>query len=165
MRASVLFAAASWWISTFTYVAETGGSRRVRRNIENLFWLCSVVQPCALFQWLVFVLNISISSSVNICKDFQVSDAGAQGLSYAIAHICLHTYYMRLDKSSYWQQSTTLSLARGWETDTSKSADFLGLIRIFKGNFPQEKHFNTTSLMTHQHVGLCAAYVTFTCHN
>lgn len=42
---------------------------------------------------------------------------------------------------------------------------FPGLIRIFKGNFPKEKHFNTMSLMAHQHVGLCAAYVTFTCHN
>lgn len=109
--------------------------------------------------------SVSVSSSLNICKDFQVSDTGRQEVSYAIAHICLHTYYLQLDKSSYWQQSTGLSLARGWETDTSKSADFPGLIRIFKGNFPKEKHFNATSLMTHQHVGLCAAYVTFACHN
>lgn len=162
MRASVLFAAASWRISTFAYVAETGGGgagvavARVDFNLK--YW--KTPSLVTLFQRLV-----SVSSSLNICKDFQVSDTWRQEVSYAIAHICLHTYYMRLDKSNYWQQSTGLSLARGWETDTSKSADFPGLIRIFKGNFPKEKHFNTTSLMTHQHVGLCAAYVTFACHN
>lgn len=61
---------------------------------------------------------------------------------------------VQLDKSSQWQWSTRLSLVQCWETDTSESDDFPSLIRIFKGNFPQEKHFNTTSLMTHQHGGL-----------
>lgn len=156
MRASVLFAAASWRTSPFAYVAKTWGKKSCRASTSTWNIKKLLAQPLVLFQQLV-----SVSSSLNICKDFQVSDTGIQEVSYAIVHICLHTYYMQLDKSNYWQ----LSLARGWETDTSKSADFPSLIRISKGNFPKEKHFNTTSLMTHQHVGLCTAYVTFACHN
>lgn len=51
-------------------------------------------------------------------------------------------------------------------TDTNVGA-FLILIRmqlhLSKRRFLQEKHFNTASIMTHLHVGICVTYATSRC--
>lgn len=51
MRASVLFAAASWQISTFAYVAETGEQKASHVDFDLKYQKSpsSVAQPLALF--------------------------------------------------------------------------------------------------------------------